>query len=233
MTESELERLERDVEQSLKRLTEGLALLRRPSALSEFKQDLISRAFRTKDDLVHQTTRAASTRAQQFLADIKSRAAVNPAAVFAIAAGLAWRLARHPPISSILVGLGIAGLLKTDPTSRPSPITVRATELANSASDLAGKVAQETQQRSMQAGRSATETLEQFYTTAGAGTSQAREAGRAALSKTAGVANDMSNTLVWIARDTDTRDNYLLGAAALAIGAAAVIGYRRRDARLS
>jgi hypothetical protein len=136
MTESELERLERDVEQSRKRLTEDLALLRRPSALSEFKQDLISRAFRTKDDLVHQTTSAALTGAQQFLADIKSRAAANPAAVFAIAAGLAWRLARHPPISTILVGLGIAGLLKTDPTSRPSPVTVRATELANSASDL-------------------------------------------------------------------------------------------------
>ena len=63
MTESELERLERDVEQARKRLTEDLALLRRPSTLSEFKQDLISRAVRTKDDLVHQTTSAAVTRA--------------------------------------------------------------------------------------------------------------------------------------------------------------------------
>jgi len=32
-----------------------------------------------------------------------------------------------------------------------------------------------------------------------------------------------------VARDTDTRDNYLLGAAALAIGAAAVVGYWRRE----
>jgi hypothetical protein len=229
MTESELEHLERDVEQARKRLTEDLALLRRPSALSEFKQDLISRAIRTKDDLVHQTTSAALTRAQQFLADVKSRAAANPAAVLAIAAGLAWRLARRPPISSILVGLGVAGLLKADPTRGPSPVTVRATELANSASDLAGKVAEEAQQRSMQAQRSAAETLEQFYATAGVGASQAREAGRAALGKTVGVANDVSSTLVWVGRDTDTRDNYLLGAAALAIGAAAAIGYRRRE----
>jgi hypothetical protein len=229
MTESELERLERDVEQARKRLTEDIALLRHPFALSELKRDLMSRAVRTKDDLIHQTTSAALTRAQQFLADIKSRDAANPAAVLAIVAGLAWRLARHPPISSILVGLGIAGLLKADPTRGPSPVTVRATELANSASDLAGKVAEEAQQRSIQARRSATDTLEQFYTTAGVGASQAREAGQAALSKTASVANDVSSTLVWVARDADTRDNYLLGAAALAIGAAAVVGYRRRE----
>jgi hypothetical protein len=47
MTETELERLERDVEQARKRLTDDLALLRRPSALSEFKRDLMSRAVRT------------------------------------------------------------------------------------------------------------------------------------------------------------------------------------------
>ena len=64
--------------------------------------------------------------------------------------------------------------------------------------------------------------LEQF-------TDSTRETGRAALSKTAGVANDVASTLVWVARDTDTRDNYLLGAAALAIGAAAVVGYWRRE----
>lgn len=229
MIESELEHLERDVEQARKRLTEDLTLLRRPSALSEFKQDLVSRAVRTKDDLIHQTASAALTRAQQFLADIKSRAAANPAAVLAIVAGLAWRLARHPPISSILVGAGIAGLLKADSTRGPSPVTVRATELANSASDLAGKVAEEAQQRSMQAQRSATETLEQFYAAARVSAPQAREVGQAALSKTASVTNDTSSTLAWIAVDTDTRDNYLLGAAALAIGAAAVISYRHRE----
>ena len=57
----------------------------------------------------------------------------------------------------------------------------------------------------------------------------AREAGQAAWSKTASVANDVPSTLVWVARDADTRDNFLLGAAALAIGAAAVVGYRRRE----
>jgi hypothetical protein len=81
----------------------------------------------------------------------------------------------------------------------------------------------------MQARRATKERLEQFYATASAGASQAREAGRVALSKTVSVADDMSGTLVRPAKDEDARDNYLLGVAALAIGAAAVIGYRRRD----
>ena len=222
MTETELERLERDVEQARKRMTDKLALLTRPSLLSEFKQDIISHAFRTKDDLIHRTADAASRRAKRFLADIKSRAAANPAAVLAIATGLAWRLVHHPPISSIFIGLGVAGLLKTDPTSGPSPVVVRASELVNSAPELAGRLAEEVQQRSTQVRRSANDIVEQF-------TDSTRETGLAALSKTTGVANDVSGRLVWIARDTDTRDNYLLGAAALAIGAAAVISYRRRE----
>jgi hypothetical protein len=122
MTETELERLERDVEQARKRLTDDFALLRRPSVLSEFKQDVISRAVRTKDDLIHQMTDAASRRAKRFLADIKSRAAANPAAVLAIATGLTWRLVRDPPISSILIGLGVAGL---QGCSRPIPQAAR------------------------------------------------------------------------------------------------------------
>jgi hypothetical protein len=143
-------------------------------------------AFRTKDDLIHQTTDALSRRTQQFLADIKSRAVANPVPVLAIATGLAWRLVRHPPISSILIGLGVAALLKSDPTSGPSPVLVRARELANSAPELAGRLADEMRQQSTAARRSATDVLEQF-------TDSARETGRAALSKAAGVANDISN----------------------------------------
>jgi len=218
MSETELERLERDVEQARKRLTGDLALRRRPTVLSGFTQD-------AKDELIHRTTGAASSQAQRFLTEIKNRAAANPVAVLAIATGLAWRLVRYPPISSVLIGLGIAGLLRTDPASGPSPVVVKASELASSASDLAGNLAEETHQQSMQAQRSANDMLEQVTV----GASRAREAAGAALSKTANVANDMSSTLAGVARDTDTRDNYLLGAAALAIGAAAVIGYRRRE----
>jgi hypothetical protein len=216
MTDTELERLERDVEQARKRLTDDLALLRHPSVLSDFKKDVRSR-----------TTDAASDRAKGFLTDVKNRAAANPVAALAIATGLAWRLVRHPPFSSILIGLGIAGLLKTDPASSPSPVVVRASELANSAPDLARRWSEEKLSQSVRAGRSANDMLEQFADSVGA--SRAREAGRAALNKTASIANDMSSTLAGVARDTDTRDNALLGAAALAIGAAAVIGYRRRE----
>jgi hypothetical protein len=220
MTETELERLERDVEQARKRLTGDLALLRRPTVLSGFQQD-------AKDELIHRATGAASSQAKRFLTDIKNRAAANPVAVLAITTGLAWRLVRYPPISSILIGLGIAGLFRTDPASRPSPVVVRASELASSAPDLANNLAEEAHQQSVQARRSANDMFEQVTDSVGA--SRAREAGRAVLSRTASVANDMSSTLAGVARDADTRDNYLLGAAALAIGAAAVIGYRRRE----
>jgi hypothetical protein len=220
MTETELERLERDVEQARKRLAGDLALLRRPTVLSGFKQD-------AKDELIRRTTGAASSQAKRFLTDIKNRAAANPVAVLAIATGLAWRLVRYPPISSILIGLGIAGLFRTDPASGPSPVVVRASELASSAPDLADNLVEEAHQQSVQARRSANDMFEQVADSVGA--SRAREAGRAALSRTASVANDMSSTLAGVARDADTRDNYLLGAAALAIGAAAVISYRRRE----
>jgi hypothetical protein len=220
MTETELDRLERDVEQARKRLTGDLALRRRPTVLSGFTQD-------AKDELIHRTTVAASSQAKQFLTDIKNRAAANPVAVLAIATGLAWRLVRYPPISSILIGLGIAGLLRTDPASGPSPVIVRASELARSAPDLADNLAEEAHQQSVQARGLAKDMFEQVTDSVGA--SRTREAGRAALSKTASVADDMSNTLAGVAGDADTRDNYLLGAAALAIAAAAMIGYWRRE----
>jgi hypothetical protein len=75
-------------------------------------------------------------------------------------------------------------LLKANPAGGPSPLAVRATELANSASDFAGKVAEEAPQRSTQALRSANDMLEQL-------TDSGREMGWEALTKTAGVANGM------------------------------------------
>jgi hypothetical protein len=225
MTETELDRLERDVEQARGRVADNVARLRRPAVVSEFKQDVMSRAVRAKDDLIHRTTDAASSTAQRILADIKSRAAANPAAALAIGAGLAWRLARHPPISTILVGLGVVSLLKTSPTSDPSPVVARAADLASSTTDLAGTVTADAHERAAQARRSAGEALGEFQATASIGASRAREATAAASSKAAAGASD----ILARASDPDERDDYLLGAAALAIGAAAVIGYRRRE----
>src|SRR4026208_651381 len=48
-------------------------------------------------------------------ADLKARAAANPSAALAIGAGLAWRLVKHPPIATALIGAGAPSLWRTNP----------------------------------------------------------------------------------------------------------------------
>jgi hypothetical protein len=82
-------------------LSDDLARLRSPHNLAEFKEDLWAHARETKDGVV---------------AQVKARAAANPLAVAALAAGVAWRLFHRPPIATLLVGLGLVGLLRTSPS---------------------------------------------------------------------------------------------------------------------
>ena len=112
---SELDALERDVEQSRARFADDLARLTSPRRVSAVKQELWSDADRAKDALVGKAREAAQDAAQSILTDLKQRAIANPAAALAIGAGLAWRIARHPPIASILVGVGLFSLLRTSP----------------------------------------------------------------------------------------------------------------------
>lgn len=101
MSAAELNALEREVELTRARFANDLARLRSPHNIAEFKEDLWAEARDTKDGLV---------------ADLKARAAANPLAVAALAAGVAWRLFQRPPIATLLVGLGLVGLLRTSPT---------------------------------------------------------------------------------------------------------------------
>ena len=103
----ELDRLEEDVAKARERVVSDVARLRSPTAFEEFKGD-VSQTF--------------SDTAQRAVADLKNRAAANPAAVLAITAGLLWRFARRPPIASLLVGVGLASLLRTSSDSPPSPV---------------------------------------------------------------------------------------------------------------
>jgi hypothetical protein len=52
----------------------------------------------------------------------------------AIGAGLIWHLVRHPPITTILIGLGMYGLMRTEPNKPDvvTPVLSRARELAAS-----------------------------------------------------------------------------------------------------
>jgi hypothetical protein len=95
MSTLELDRLEEDVAKARERVIADVARLRSPAAFDEFKGD-IGQTF--------------SDTAQRTVAGLKNRAAANPAAALAIAAGLLWRFARRPPIASLLVGVGLTSL---------------------------------------------------------------------------------------------------------------------------
>jgi hypothetical protein len=120
MSDAELNALERDVEQARARFADDLARLRSPSTLARFKDDAWAEARETKDELVGKTTEAAKDGAQRLFTELKERAAANPVAALAIGAGLAWRLVHRPPIATLLVGMGVVGLLRTTSPARDS-----------------------------------------------------------------------------------------------------------------
>lgn len=118
---SDLNALERDVEQARARFADDLARLRSPATLARFKDDAWAEASQTKDELVDKTKEAAKDGAQRLFTDLKERAAANPVAALAIGAGLAWRLVHKPPIATLLVGMGVVGMLRTSPARNSEP----------------------------------------------------------------------------------------------------------------
>jgi hypothetical protein len=262
MSMLELDRLEEDVAKARERVVADVARLRSPTALAEFKDD-IGQTF--------------SDTAQRTIAGLKSRAAANPAAVLAIAAGLVWRFARHPPIASLLVGVGLTSLLRTSPDSPPSPVVTRTGEFIDAASEKAGELTEQAREFTAQAREAVAATAASVSQTAGRVADQATQAaarvseqatrlsgdasetarrmsGQAADSaarmsgQAAEAAARMSEGAQLIAAQTSrsadrlaaaaqrawpndsARDAALLGFAAVAVGAAALIGLRRGEA---
>ncbi len=106
-----LDELERDVERARARLAEDIARLRSPATLSHAREDLVARATDYKDQFVERVSGAVSDRAQGFTDSLRKQAQENPAAVAVIGAGIAWRLWKKPPITTLLLGAGLASLL--------------------------------------------------------------------------------------------------------------------------
>ncbi|MBV8753475.1 MAG: hypothetical protein JO328_11520 [Hyphomicrobiales bacterium] len=269
MSTLELDRLEEDVAKARERVVADVARLRSPAAFEEFKGD-IGQTF--------------SDTAQRAVAGLKNRAAANPAAVLAIAAGLLWRFARRPPIASLLVGVGLTSLLRTSSDSPPSPVVTRSGELLQAANERASELSEQARALTARAGELTAQAREAAAATAasvtqtagrvadqaaqtaarvserGAQLSQnardtatrvsgqasditARMSGQAAeaaarISEGAGQiaaqASRSADRLTAAARqalpDVSARDGFLLGVAALAVGAAALIGLRRGEA---
>jgi gas vesicle protein len=225
MSAAELNALEREVELTRARFASDLARLRSPHNLAEFKEDLWAHARETKDGV---------------LAEVKARAAANPLAVAALAAGVAWRLFHRPPIAALLVGLGLVGLLRTSPSQAdyanaedffdPKEWTSRASAVADAAK-------QKVEDWGAQASQAAREAKTQVAETAASMTERAsdalHDAGDTARDRMTRLANDATSVSDQAsarlhAAMPDDRDTYLLGAAALAVAAAVGIAYQRR-----
>ena len=172
---------------------------------------------------------AASSRAERLIADIKDRAAANPVAVGAIAAGVAWRILRKPPITTMLVGYGLISLWRTEP-GQPSP----GAETVYRAADMAVEAKEQVEQWGSEAGDAiaratdvvipaVTETVQRWSADVGEAASQASSSARSLVASG-------SQSLQHIVMDKQERDKVLLGAAAVALTAAlGLVCLRRGD----
>src|SRR5262249_55502830 len=113
MTEPSLQELERDAAVIRARLAGNLATLRSPAAQDQFTNAIKREAFQAKDDAIARARSAAEDQVNGWVDTIKARAADNPAAVLAIAAGVGWRIFRNPPIATALVGVGLWSLFRS------------------------------------------------------------------------------------------------------------------------
>jgi hypothetical protein len=139
-----------------------------------------------------------------------------------IGAGLAWRFAHRSPIATLLVGVGLAGLLRTNPSSSPSPIITHADELGGTARKWVGAVSETVRDWAEETRDAASETFSQASTSASETYSHVS-------TTAANVTGQASEIVENVFPNGDARDTYLLGAAILAIGAASVIAFQRRD----
>jgi hypothetical protein len=115
-----LSKLEREIEVSRARLADNLTTLTSSRANQSFLDEVKREATDLKDVAVERAKSQIQESAGRYLETWKARAAENPAAVLAIAAGVAWRLFRKPPIATALVGVGVFSLLRS-PAPMPWP----------------------------------------------------------------------------------------------------------------
>ena len=240
MSDASLIEREREVEHSRAKLSQDLAVLCSPETFASFTDDLKDEALGRKDALWE---------------NIKARAASNPAAMLAIAAGIGWRLFQRPPIASALIGAGLFSLWNTqartayDATGRQLGYIEQSKEVAkeqvseaySEAADLARKASQTAKQKGTETWQAAKEKLEGWQDTVeneiGTYTSQAKAASADFVDSMRVSQHDLRDTVARAVavvadkvRDDDTRNTLLVGAAGLAIAAALGIACQRKIA---
>ena len=241
MSDGELDRLERDVEAARARLLGDVAKLRAPGGVSQIRQRVTSRAYAAKDEWTERAKDAAQERVDGVVDQVKARVAANPGAALAIAAGLGWRLYRHPPGASVLVGAGLMSLLRTDP-EHPAAGAGAAARAADMAGSMRTKVRNWREGDGEYRGgdregvgplAATTERVGDYVESARAWGAEARHtaadalrrAGRRADRWTESGRQAVSGTVGQL----EPRDGFLLGAAALALAGAVGLAAQRRS----
>src|SRR5215218_8221064 len=113
-----LETLERDVAESRARLAYTLDRLTSPETSEAVKRDLMDTVHKAKDDVMNRARDTSRQTAQGWADSLKERAVDNPFAVALIGAGIAWRLYKKPPVTTLLIGAGVASLMMSGGSGR-------------------------------------------------------------------------------------------------------------------
>lgn len=234
MSDISLKVHEREVESARAQLTEDLAVLCSARTFAGFTDDLKQQALDTKDAVWEK---------------LKARAAANPAAMMAIAAGLGWRLMTRPPIASALIGLGLFSLWRTSaaPLDKHSSflqqsaqsLKTQGEDLATAAGDLAAQAKGTVSAKGTEAWEAAKAKVQDWNEQASARLDEARSKAKTASDFVVdGLRRqqhdlrdeiaDMTAATKESLRDEDTRNTVLIGIAGVAIAAAMGIACQKR-----
>jgi hypothetical protein len=263
MPEPSLRQLEQEVEAARVKLEGDLATLRAPSTAAEFIESLKQEAVEAKDALLDKTKTTIQSSIGSMIDDVKARAVANPTAALAVGTGLAWRLVRHPPIATVLVGAGVWSLFRSQPAhlhgraredylsyakNRLVEQASEAAELAKekavalgetvsekaaeTAADIKDRVQDLAAQATSAAGEAAKHTKERadaMWSETAEAVEQARQSARSTASTGMFRADDTADRVgASTLNHAEARDNFLLGAAGLAVVAALGIACQRR-----
>jgi hypothetical protein len=109
--------LEAEVSDARTRLAQTIERLVDPTTKQQVRDELTGykeRALHKKDELLQ----SANDKAQGIWGSLKERALQHPLGIALIAAGLGYRLYRHPPLATLLVGGGLTLLLRANKANR-------------------------------------------------------------------------------------------------------------------
>jgi hypothetical protein len=243
MSNPDVQELLHDVEHARAKLADNLSRLRAPSTHAEFTSALKEEAINAKGLLIEKTKSGVRSTFEGLAANLKAKAAANPAAALAIGAGIAWRLYQRPPIATALIGTGLISLLRTAPTATNGQtgdyLSHAAERLTEQVSDVGGMIKEEAvaavdaiKGQTAILAKTANERLGQLADPAqGLVQNAVPNAGaHAAFSaeQLSHVAENVSRPVQNVLSDQESRDKLLLGVAGAAVVAALGIAFQRR-----